>query len=222
MTNHQQGLPNDIARLAGRRFVAMGETEDGARLRELLIKDLTGGDTIIARFLRRGFFDFQPQFKLWVRGNHKPQVRGSDEGIWRRIHLIPFAVQIPQAERDPKLRTKLEGELRGIQARTVQGCLKYRQQGLLPPEQVSRANSSYCEEMDMIGESLTEHTVPEVHANVSVKELYQAYRAWCEEVGIYPLPQRRFGTSLSERGYIRERKLHGMYYRGVRLLEGSL
>jgi putative DNA primase/helicase len=222
MVSKQQGIPNDIARLAGKRFVAVGETEDGARLRESLLKDLTGGDTITARFLRHEFFDFRPQFKLWIRGNHKPQIRGTDEGIWRRIHLIPFAVPIPQAERDPQLLDKLRLELPGILAWAVQGCLKYRQLGLRPPKQVEQATKEYREEMDVIGDFLSERCATERHATVSAKYLYQSYRAWCEESGAYPLPQRRFGASLSERGYIREHKEAGSYYRDLRLLAGAL
>ena len=102
-----RGIPNDLARLAGARVVTVSETEEGQRLRESLIKDLTGGDTITARFLNREFFDFTPRFKLWVRGNHKPVIRGTDDGIWRRIHLLPFNVAIPKGERDPRLLDKL-------------------------------------------------------------------------------------------------------------------
>jgi putative DNA primase/helicase len=119
-------IPNDLARLAGARFVTVSETSEGQRLQESLIKDVTGGDTISARFMHREFFDFKPQFKLWMRGNHKPQIRGTDEGIWRRIHLIPFLVTIPKREQDKGLVDKLKRELPGILNWALGGVLPGR------------------------------------------------------------------------------------------------
>jgi putative DNA primase/helicase len=108
------GIPNDIARLAGARFVSAVEAEDGRRLDEERIKALTGGDTVAARFLHQEYFEFRPQFKLWFGTNHKPRIRGTDEAIWRRLRLIPFAVTIPEKDRDPRLGEKLLRELPSI------------------------------------------------------------------------------------------------------------
>ena len=117
------GIPNDIARLVGMRFVGISETESGQRMAESLVKDMTGGDTVTARFLHKEFFSFRPEFKLWIRGNHKPNIRGTDDGIWRRIHLVPFEVQIPVGELDPRLPEKLRAELPGILRWAVDGAL---------------------------------------------------------------------------------------------------
>ena len=99
------------------------EAEAGKPLAEALVKQLTGGDTITARFLFKEFFDFKPQFKIWLAANHKPNISGSDHGIWRRIRLVPFTVTIPEQERDPRLTQKLAEELPGILAWAVRGCL---------------------------------------------------------------------------------------------------
>jgi len=217
MATRSSSIQNDIARLAGARFVACGEIEDGTRLRESLVKDLTGGDTICARFLRREFFDFRPQFKLWIRANHKPQIRGSGEAIWRRIHLVPFAVQIPPAQRDPDLLDKLRAELSGILGWAVRGCIEHQRHGLATPAQVREATAEYRSEMDVIGEFLSERCESEKNATVSAKDLYQAYRAWCEDSGTRPLSQRGFGLSLTERGYTKESGRGGVVYLRIKL-----
>lgn len=216
------GIPNDIARLAGARLVTVSEVEDGTRLREVLIKDLTGGDTIPARFLHHEYFDFRPIFKLWVRGNHKPQIRGTDEGIWRRIRLIEFPVQIPEAERDPRLFEKLRSELPGILAWAVRGCLEWQRLGLSPPETVKQATRAYRDEMDVIGNFLAECCELEPNATVGAAELYESYSAWCHANGHGELSQTRFGGSLAERGFTRQRASNGRHrgrfiYRGLSL-----
>ena len=97
-------IPNDLAKLKGARFVYCSEVEEGKRLAESLIKDLTGNDTISARFMRAEWFNFQPSFKLWLATNHKPLIRGTDNAIWSRIRLIPFTVSIPECDRIPRSR----------------------------------------------------------------------------------------------------------------------
>jgi len=120
----ENGHPrNDLARLAGARFVAAVEAAQGRQLAENVIKQATGGDTITARFLYREYFEFSPQFKLFLVANHKPVIIGTDEAIWRRIRLIPFTVTIPPEERDKQLLEKLQRELPGILAWAVRGCL---------------------------------------------------------------------------------------------------
>jgi putative DNA primase/helicase len=211
------GIPNDIARLKGARLVCINEVEDGQRLKESLIKDLTGGDTISARFLHREFFDFRPQFKLWIRGNHKPQIRGTDDGIWRRIHLIPFTVTIPPGERDGDLLWKLESELPGILAWAVQGCLDWQRNGLQPPAQVLDAVSEYRSEMDVIGEFLEDCVTVRQNAQVTAKALYRAYRKWTEETGQNAVTQTRFGLALQERDFRKVRASGGVIYQGIEL-----
>ena len=133
---HEGGINNDIARLSDARFVSAVESEDGQKLSESLIKQLTGGEPITARFLRKEFFEFLPEFKIFFTTNHKPIIKGNDEGIWRRIRLIPFTVTIPKEEIDTRLPEKLLEELPGILNWAVEGCLKWQQEG------VGRANRS--------------------------------------------------------------------------------
>ncbi|BAZ94294.1 ATPase [Thiohalobacter thiocyanaticus] len=195
------GIPNDVAALAGARLVTVSETPEGARLNESLVKDLTGGDTITARFLRREYFQFQPQFKLWIRGNHKPQIRGTDDGIWRRLLLIPFTVQIPERDVDPKLPERLRDELPGILAWAVRGCLDWQTNGLQPPEAVKAAVSTYRTEMDMLGEFIESCCVTDPAEEAPAAALYGRYREWATSNGHQPVSSMRFGLALGERGF---------------------
>lgn len=216
------GIPNDIAALAGARLVSVSETSEGVRLNESLVKDLTGGDTIAARFLHREFFQFRPSFKLWVRGNHKPQIRGTDDGIWRRLLLIPFTVQIPEAEVDPKLPEKLREELPGILAWAVRGCLEWQRDGLKPPTAVREAVTEYREEMDILGEFVGECCVAGDGCKDGATPLYKAYRQWCEDNGYRPVNHKNFGLALGERGYQRRRGHGGaIVWHGIELLRAG-
>lgn len=201
MARDRGGVPNDIARLAGARFVAINETAEGERFDESLIKDLTGGDTVTARFLHREYFEFRPEFKLWIRGNHKPQIRGTDAGIWRRLHLIPFKARIPPEERDPYLLDKLRAELPGILAWAVQGCIEWQRSGLTPPQQVLDAVAAYREEMDVIGGFLADRCTELPTLRALASDLYKSYRDWCDDNGHGAVSQTRFGTQMAERGF---------------------
>src|ERR1017187_1284583 len=125
--------PTDLAGLRGARFVTAIETEDGRWWAEAKIKSLTGGDRILARFMRQDFFEYVPQLKLVVAGNHKPGLRNVDEAIRRRLHLIPFTVTIAENERDPELTEKLKAEYPGILQWAIEGCLMWQREGLNPP-----------------------------------------------------------------------------------------
>lgn len=217
MVRSGSSIPNDIAALRGLRFVAVNETADGQRFNEPLVKDLVGGDTISARFLFREFFTYRPQFKLWLRGNHKPAVYGTDHGIWRRIHLVPFTVTIPPADRDPDLLHKLRLEQNGILRWAVEGCRMWQTEGLNPPARVIEAVEDYRAEMDAIGQFLTELTDADPGACVKAGDIYQAYRGWAEAGGEFQMNIRRFGTAIRERGYSKFRTEHGVHYRGLRL-----
>ncbi len=206
------GIPNDIAALAGARLATISETAAGQRLDERRVKELTGGDTISARFLHREWFEFVPEFKLCIRTNHRPEIRGTDEGIWRRIHLIPFNVHIPQKERDPRLLDKLVAELPGILNWAIGGCREWQQRGLDPPVEVCAAVQEYREDMDEIGAFLTEQCVAASGARISASQLYSAYRCWCGSAELRPLSQRRFGETLTEKGFKRERSNAGKFY----------
>ena len=201
MVRRSGGIPNDVARLKGARFVAASETEEGRHLAESLVKDLTGQDTITARFMRAEFFDFKPTHKLWLSTNHKPEIRGTDNAIWRRIRLVPWSVAIPPAERDRKLPEKLRAELAGVLAWIVWGCLDWRREGLGEPEEVRAATAQYRTEQDVLAAFLDECCVVRPEAWVRFADLYDAYAAWCEKSGEATENKRRFGNRLKERGF---------------------
>jgi len=140
---------NDLARLRGARLVSAVEIGRGKRLNEELVKELTGGDTITARFLVREYFEFRPEFKLFLAVNHKPQIHGTDEAIWRRVKLVPFNVYIPPEERDKALGGKLRAELPGILNWALEGCLEWQRGGLREPEEVIAATADYRREQDL-------------------------------------------------------------------------
>lgn len=217
MKRDSEGARNDLARLVGTRLVSAVEAEAGKPLAEALVKQLTGGDTITARFLFKEYFDFKPQFKIWLAANHKPNVRGSDHGIWRRIRLVPFTVTIPEAERDPRLTQKLVGELPGILAWAVRGCVAWRRHGLSMPPEVLAATASYREEMDRFGGFFEEVCVVEDGAIVTAKELYEAYQRWCEANGERARSKKALAMVLRERGFEAFRTKRARCWRGLRL-----
>jgi len=216
LIHKNETIRNDLARMTGRRFISAIESEGERRLAEVLIKQLTGGDTITARFLFGEFFDFKPTFKIWLAANHRPTIKGTDYAIWRRIKLIPFNITIPEEKRISKtiLMDTFKKELPGILAWAVQGCLEWQKNGLQAPEEVKSATNNYREEMDTIGAFLEECCIltPEVKARAG--DLYDTYKAWSAASGEYTLPQRSFGLRLTERGLERV-KSSGNYWKGI-------
>jgi len=200
MAKRAGGVPNDVARLKGARFVAASETEEGRRLAESLVKDLTGQDTISARFMRAEWFDFRPTHKLWLSTNHKPEIRGTDNAIWRRIRLVPWSVAIPPAERDRKLAEKLRAELPGVLAWAVRGCLAWQREGLQAPAEVRKAPAGYRSEMDVLGDFLADRCFRGERLEVGKDDLYKAYQMWSEDAGERTETKRKFGMLLKERG----------------------
>jgi putative DNA primase/helicase len=199
------GIPNDVARLRGARLVTAAETEDGRRMAEAFVKDLTGGDTLSARFLHQEHFDFRPVCKVWLSTNHKPTIRGTDNAIWDRIRLIPFNVAIPKAERDQQLADKLRAELAGIFTWMLRGCLDWQCQGLGSAAAVTEATESYRGEQDILGVWLSERCVIAMGASVTASALYADYKQWCTDGSEYPLTQTALGRRLAERGFERRR-----------------
>ena len=195
-------IPNDIARLRGARLVTAVEMGEGKKLNEELVKRLTGQDAITARFLRAEFFDFTPEFKLLVACNHLPTIGEHDYALWRRIHCIPFAVTIPEAEQDQGLAPKLREELPGILAWAVRGCLTWQQTGLEPPDVVRRATAAYRSDMDALGRFLEECCVRIDQASIKVGDLYAAYKDWCSASGeTVVMTLTAMGKRLVERGF---------------------
>ena len=219
MADERGRVPNEVAALAGRRLVVASELADGGRLNEGLIKDLTGGDTMSARFLYGEPFAFKPTFKLWLYGNHKPTIAGTDDGIWRRVRLIPFTVQIPEGERDPALPAKLRAELLGLLAWAIRGWQDFQRGGLGAPSAVTQATAEYRAESDTLGQFLAECCHVAQGATARGGELYAAYTAWAEQNGLRrPLSNVRFGRALSERGFTNDRDTRGVFWQGVGLL----
>jgi len=201
LMTEREGVRNDLARLRGARLVSAVEAEAGRRLSEVVLKQLTGGDRITARFLYGEFFEFTPSFKLWLAANHKPMIRGQDPGIWRRIRLIPFTETIPKEEQDRELPEKLRAELPGILAWAVQGCLAWQRDGLGEPEEVREATAEYRTEMDILGDFIAAHAEVDASATVEASILYRQYAAWAEGNGDKPMTKTMFGCRLSERGF---------------------
>lgn len=195
-------IPNDVAALKGARFVSASETEEGRRLSASVVKKLTGGDSITARFMRGEFFTFAPQFKVWLATNHKPVIRGDDQAVWDRVHLVPFLVRIPDDEQDKGLKEKLIAEAPGILAWAVRGCLAWQSDDSLKAAQaVKVATSEYRSEMDTIGHFLEDCCLIDKQASVTSRGLYDAYKGWCDQSGERHMTQTAFGRIFTERGF---------------------
>lgn len=214
---YHEGIPNDIARMSGARFVKSIEVKEGTRLNEERVKALTGGDKVTARFLHNEFFEFTPVCKFWISVNHKPVIQGTDEAIWRRIRLIPFEAYFPKEKRDEHLTDKLRAELPGILSWAVKGCLRWQQEGLKPPAKVQQSTDSYREESDLIAQFLEEKTTRSETGKVKGGDLYKAYETWCKEQGEYCISGKTFGKRLQEKG-LQKKKTDCVYYRGLELL----
>ena len=187
--SNQDRHPTELARLRGARLVTAMETEEGRRWAESRIKQLTGDDPVAARFMRQDFFEYRPQFKLDISGNHKPSLRSVDEAIRRRFNLIPFAVTIPPEERDPQLGAKLGAELPGILAWAIQGCLIWQAEGLNPPKAVTEATEAYLLAEDSITAWIEECCQRDVNAFAAKAELFRSWKAWAEESGEHVLDE---------------------------------
>lgn len=193
--------PTDMAGLRGARFVSAIETEQGRRWAESKLKNLTGGDKISARFMRQDFFEFWPQFKLFVAGNHKPAIRNIDEAMKRRLHLIPFTVTIAPDKRDGRLTEKLLAERDGIMAWAVEGCLAWQRDGLNPPACVQAATEEYFEAEDALGQWIEERCLLANTHRESVSALFADWREWAEAAGEYVGSIKRFSELMAARKF---------------------
>lgn len=208
--------PTELAMLRGARLVTAVETEEGGRWAESKIKSLTGGDKVTARFMRQDFFEYIPQFKLMIAGNHRPGLRSVDEAIRRRFHLIPFEVIIPPEERDLQLVDKLRAEWPGILSWAIAGCHAWQDGGLAPPEAVRDATDEYLEAEDKVGLWLKACCEIDNSAQTPVGALWQAWRDWAQGAGEYVGSNRVFSQKLAERGFAPHRG-DDRGFRGLRL-----
>ena len=192
--------PTGLADLRGRRLGVTSEVEFGKKLAEVVVKELTGGDRLIARRMRQDFFEFEPTHKLFMCGNHLPIIRGADHAIWRRIDLIPFTVTIPDELQDKDLPEKLRAEATGILNWLVTGCLEWQSRGLAEPAEVTSATRSYRSDMDVLGDFMNDCCVLDPGAHAMSADLNRVYREWCTKNGETPMSVRRLGLRLKERG----------------------
>lgn len=192
--------PTDLAGLRGARVVCAIETEQGRRWNESKIKAITGGDTITARLMRQDFFDYKPQFKLLIAGNHKPPISNVDEAMSRRMHLVPFTVYIPPEKRDKHLTAKLIKESDGILAWGIQGLIKWKELGgLKPPEIVTKATQEYLDAEDSVGSWIEDCCEINNSAFTTSKKLFESWKSWAEERGEFVGSLRKLSERLITR-----------------------
>jgi len=209
--------PTGIADLRGSRLVVSAEIERGAYLSEGLVKHLTGGDVQKARFMRQDFFEFDATHTIVIAANHKPIVRGNDDGVWRRIHLVPFPVSFPPDKQDVGLGRKLLQEAPGILNWLVTGARQYREKGLNPPDIVQEATREYRSGMDLLHDFIEDCCIKGDRRTVMGKKIYERYIDWCEEQGEQPVKRRMFHMMLDERGIGRKRVSAGIRREGLAL-----
>jgi putative DNA primase/helicase len=215
---HGDDKRNDIAVLRGTRFVSATETEDGQRMAEALIKEMTGEDPVTARLLYAEFFSFHPTFKIFLAANHKPIISGVDLAIWRRIHLVPFEQTIPEEKVDGLLPVALQAEGPGILNWLIAGYRAYVERGLQVPQAVRAATAAYRHESDPLADFLEDACFVEPGVECTARALYDAYTRWAQTNGVrLPLKARSLGQQLAERGFQPTRGSGGVRgWRGLR------
>jgi putative DNA primase/helicase len=213
---NDNGPKNDLAKLVGARMVMASESQDGERLDEALVKNVTGGEPITVRFLHKEFFTYEPEFKVWMSSNYKPAIKGTDWGIWRRIKLIPFDVVIPENRRDRQLTAKLRKEASGILNWMLKGLARNREEGFVYPEKVRAATTQYRDSQDVVGQFLRAKCIVTPYAEIKGAELYTSYKTWCDANREWVMKERQFTEALLRVGGITtKRKEDGKWYVGV-------
>ncbi|WP_394867732.1 phage/plasmid primase, P4 family [Staphylococcus haemolyticus] len=218
MVKKNDNVNTDIARLSKARFVTSSEPNEGFRFDEGLIKQITGGDKVTARFLYAEEFEYTPKFKIWVSTNHKPIIRGTDDGIWRRLVLIPFDVQIPEEKVDKDLKYKLLREAPAILNWMAEGAYMWMREGLELPEKLKDAGQTYRTEMDVVEQFIQEKCKRAEDVKETGKALYEEYKKWADENNEYKMDKNKFGKKLKEK-FRSKRMTNGVNYLGVELVE---
>ena len=210
----------DIARLPGVRFLRVSEPSKGAVLNEGLVKMVTGGDPVDARHLNKGLFTFLPEFKMTISGNNKPTIKDTSDGIWRRMQLVPWGVQIPEAAVDRKLGEKLQGEGAGVFARLIEGLMDWADNGLIEPEAVRMATSEYRDDSDDLGRFLRQVCVlgedmPGRLFRCKKTELHELYEAWAGQTGGFVMTSRQLTKAMTGKGF-RSKHANGDWWLNIR------
>ena len=215
------GANSDIARLKSARFVTSEEPTEGVRLNEGLIKQLTGGSKITCRFLYGDEFEYTPEFKIWVATNHKPVIRGTDFGIWRRIKLIPFEVNIPSEKVDKNLKYKLRKEFPQILAWAVEGCLKWQQSGITEPACVTEATQEYKKEMDLIAGFIEQCVIIDYDCRekIMASDMFSIYSKWAKQNNEWEMSSKKFFMEVRKRLPEVGRSSKGVFYTSIKLSE---
>lgn len=214
----RETVRNDLAALKGSRMVLALESGKDKKLDEALVKQLSGGDKIAARFLFKEYFEYTPEFKIWWGFNHRPRIDDATESIWDRIKLIPFNLRIEEEKRDLDLPTKLQAELPGIINWMLAGLKDYREKGLAEPEIVKAATSEYQQEQDVLGEWIGDQCVKRRDLWEASAELYVNYHGWCMGRQETPMTPRKFGIEMGDRfKRVRGGKDNKKGYQGIAL-----
>lgn len=218
MVKKNDNVNTDIARLSKARFVTSSEPNEGFRFDEGLIKQITGGDKVTARFLYAEEFEYTPKFKIWVSTNHKPIIRGTDDGIWRRLILIPFEVQIPEEKVDKDLKYKLLREAPAILNWMTEGAYMWMQEGLNMPEKLKNAGKTYRTEMDVIEQFIEEKCRRIEGGKAIANELYETYKKWADDNNEYKMDKNKFGKKMKEK-FDNKRMNTGVNYFGIEIVQ---
>lgn len=215
------GANSDIARLKSARFVTSEEPTEGVRLNEGLLKQLTGGSKITCRFLYGDEFEYLPEFKIWIATNHKPIIRGTDFGIWRRIKLIPFEVNIPKEKVDKSLKYRLRKEFPQILKWAVDGCILWQREGLEEPKCVKDAVKEYKQEMDLLAGFLEECIEIDYDngEKIPATELFEVYSRWTKKNNEYEMTSKKFFREATKKLPEKGRNNKGIYYDNIRLTD---
>jgi putative DNA primase/helicase len=214
--------PTGVADLFKLRLAVTHETDEGRRLAEGTVKRLTGGDRVKARRMREDFWSFDPSHSIVMHTNHKPIVRGTDEGIWRRLRFVPFNVVIPENERDGNLPERIRLEADGILAWLVAGYKQWLSRGLAEPQQVTDATAAFRGESDMLALFLEERCLLNAYAHVRSSELFATWVEWCRKENIEAGTQTAFSRELTDRGYDKKRGTGGgVIWLGIGLLSNE-
>jgi len=215
MASKHDRPPTELADLAGARLVVGSEAERERHWNEARLKRVTGGDRVKARFMQKDFFEFTPQFKLVIVGNHKPSFAGVNYAIRRRLHLIAFNVIIPPDEVDKTLPDKLRQEYPGILQWAIDDCLEWQQVGLSPPPSVREATESYLNQEDTVGQWLEAYCQRSAGSVTPFSELWTSWLAFAESVGEHPGSKKNLARELEARGFLKARTGQSRNYAGV-------
>jgi len=215
--NGMQTANSDVARLKGARFVTTTEPNKGMRLDEGTVKQLTGDDKVTARFLYGKEFEFEVEFKIWMATNYKPIITGTDDGIWRRMAIVPFDYKVPKNKIDKKLTSKLKAELPGILNWCVDGYQLWRENGLQEPYIVSQHRDEYRNEMDIVYSFVSDKCIVNPLASVKKSDLWETFQEWINYNNEYDkMGSKRFYQEVNKM-YQTEKRRDATYYIGVGL-----